>query len=74
VGAGEIGLGTSCRVFRDFRASKPFETIEEHLVFTIEPRVTVPGGGVVTIEEMVLVTAEGAQVVAASQTELMPIG
>jgi Xaa-Pro aminopeptidase len=55
-------------------ANKPFEPIEEHMVFTIEPRLTVPGRGVVTIEEMVLVTAGGAEFLAAPQTELILIG
>jgi Xaa-Pro aminopeptidase len=55
-------------------ANKPFEPIEEHMVFTIEPRLTVPSRGVVTIEEMVLVTAGGAEFLAAPQTELILIG
>jgi Xaa-Pro aminopeptidase len=55
-------------------ANKPFEIIEENMVFTIEPRLTVPGRGVVTIEEMVLVTAEGAEFLAAPQRELILIG
>ena len=55
-------------------ANKPFEIIEEHMVFTIEPRLPVPGRGVVTIEEMVLVTGEGAQFLAAPQKELLLIG
>ncbi len=55
-------------------ANKPFEAIEENMVFTIEPRLTVPGRGVVTIEEMVRVTAEGAQFLAEPQKELMLIG
>jgi Xaa-Pro aminopeptidase len=40
---------------------KPFQPIEANMVFTIEPRLTVPGHGVVTIEEMVLVTPTGAE-------------
>jgi len=55
-------------------ANKPFETIEEDMVFTIEPRLTVPGRGVVTIEEMVRVTEGGAEFLAAPQKELILIG
>ncbi len=55
-------------------ANKPFEAVEEDMVFTIEPRLTVPGRGVVTIEEMVLVTAGGAEFMAEPQTELILIG
>ena len=42
-------------------ARKPFQKLEEGMVFTIEPRLTVPGRGVVTIEEMVVVTRDGAE-------------
>ena len=55
-------------------ANKPFEPIEERMVFTIEPRLTVPGRGVVTIEEMVLVTGEGAEYLATPQKELILVG
>jgi Xaa-Pro aminopeptidase len=54
-------------------ANKPFETIEQNMVFTIEPRLKVPGRGVVTIEEMVLVTASGAEFLSKPQTELVLI-
>ncbi len=55
-------------------ATKPFEPIEENMVFTIEPRLTVPGRGVVTIEEMVLVTSDGAEYLSEPQKELILIG
>jgi len=39
---------------------KPFLPLEERMVFTIEPRLEVPGRGTATIEEMVVVTKNGA--------------
>jgi Xaa-Pro aminopeptidase len=55
-------------------ARKPFEPIEEGMVFTIEPRLTVPNRGVVTIEEMVIVTGDGAEYISTPQEELLLIG
>jgi Xaa-Pro aminopeptidase len=55
-------------------ANKPFEPIEEGMVFTIEPRLTVPNRGVVTIEEMVVVTGDGAEYISTPQEELLLIG
>ncbi len=54
-------------------ANKPFEKIEAGMVFTIEPRLTVPGRGVVTIEEMVVVTKTGAEYLSHPQQELILI-
>ncbi len=54
-------------------AHKPFQKLEEGMVFTLEPRLTVPGKGVVTIEEMVLVTKQGAEYLGPPQTELVLI-
>jgi Xaa-Pro aminopeptidase len=50
---------------------KPFHRLEEGMVFTIEPRLTVPGYGVVTIENMVVVRAAGAEYLSTPQTELL---
>jgi Xaa-Pro aminopeptidase len=50
---------------------KPFQPLEEGMVFTIEPRLTVPGRGVVTIEEMVVVGRDGAAYLSAPQTSLI---
>jgi Xaa-Pro aminopeptidase len=54
-------------------ARKPFVPIERGMVFTLEPRVTVPGRGVVTIEEMVVVTDAGAQFLSTPQREPLVI-
>ncbi|MDD8025474.1 MAG: Xaa-Pro peptidase family protein [Acidobacteriota bacterium] len=52
-------------------ARKPFRPLEPGMVFTIEPRLTVPGRGVVTIENMVVVTETGAAWLSDPQTELI---
>ncbi len=53
---------------------KPFQRLEAGMVFTIEPRLTVPGRGIVTIEEMVVVTETGADWLSVPQRELKLIG
>ena len=40
------------------------------MVFTIEPRVSVPGHGIVTIEEMVVITDQGARFLSTPQKEI----
>jgi Xaa-Pro aminopeptidase len=54
-------------------AQKPFQKLEEGMVFTIEPRLTVPGRGVVTIEEMVVVTKDGAEWMGRPQKDIVLI-
>jgi Xaa-Pro aminopeptidase len=51
-------------------AAKAGRMIEENMVFTLEPRLPVPGHGIATIEEMVLVTANGAEFLSLAQDEL----
>lgn len=52
-------------------AGRPFESIEEGMVFTIEPRLKVAGRGIVTIEEMVIVDKAGARYLSQPQTDLI---
>jgi len=52
-------------------AQKPFRKLEEGMVFTIEPRLTVPGRGVVTVEEMVVVTKDGAEWMGRTQKDIV---
>lgn len=55
-------------------ADKPFKKLEPGMVFTIEPRLTVPRRGICTIEEMVVVTREGCEWLSTPQKRLVLIG
>ena len=54
-------------------AGKPMQKLEEGMVFTLEPRLTIPGRGVATIEEMVVVTAAGAEWLGHPQKDILLI-
>lgn len=54
-------------------AHKPYKPLEPNMVFTLEPRLTIPNRGVATIEEMVVVTEQGAEFLSVPQTELILI-
>ncbi len=54
-------------------ARRPYARLDPGMVFTIEPRLTVPGRGVTTIEEMVVVTESGAEYLSTAQKELILI-
>jgi Xaa-Pro aminopeptidase len=54
-------------------AQKPFQEIQKDMVFTIEPRLTVPGYGIMSIEEMVLVSEKGAEFLSTPQKEVILI-
>lgn len=48
----------------------PFLPIEENQVFTIEPRLTIEGYGIATIEEEVVVTKDGCEFISDNQKEI----
>ena len=50
---------------------KPLQKLEPGMVFTIEPRLPVKDHGIVTIEEMVLVTESGAEYLSTPQRNLL---
>jgi Xaa-Pro aminopeptidase len=52
-------------------AQKPFQLLEEGMVFTIEPRLQIENRGTATIEEMVVVTQDGAVWLTTPQTEII---
>ncbi len=54
-------------------AQKPFQKLEPGMVFTIEPRLTIEGHGVASIEEMVVVTNEGCDWLTNPQKQLILI-
>ncbi|MBU0561334.1 MAG: Xaa-Pro peptidase family protein, partial [Bacteroidetes bacterium] len=48
----------------------PFIKIEESNVFTIEPRLTIEGYGIATMEEIVVVTEDGCEFLSEPQNEI----
>jgi Xaa-Pro aminopeptidase len=52
-------------------AQKPFQLLEEGMVFTIEPRLKIAKRGIATVEEMVLLTKAGAEWLSTPQKELI---
>jgi Xaa-Pro aminopeptidase len=52
---------------------KPFLPLEEGMVFTLEPRLTIPERGIATVEEMVVVTANGTEYLSTPQQALISV-
>lgn len=55
-------------------AEKVHQPLEKGMVFTLEPRISVPDRGIVTVEDMVMVTEDGAEYISTPQRELILIG
>ena len=51
----------------------PYMQVEEGQVFTIEPRLTIPGYGIATIEEEVVITKDGCKFLSKPQEDIILI-
>lgn len=63
------GAGILCPEWERYR-DLPYLEIEEGQVYTLEPRVTVKDYGVITMEEIIAVTKDGAKFLSSPQKEL----
>ncbi|MBD3387195.1 M24 family metallopeptidase [candidate division KSB1 bacterium] len=67
------GSGLLCPKWDRYK-NLPYSIVEKGQVFTIEPRLTVAGHGIATIEEIVQVTDDGCIFLSEPQKELILIG
>jgi len=51
-----------------------FLPVEEHQIYTLEPRLPIEGHGIATMEEIVVVTADGCRYLSEPQTQLYLVG
>lgn len=63
------GAGLLCPEWERY-GDKPYAEVEKGQCYTIEPRLTVPGYGVATIEEIVVVEDDGVRFLSAPQEDL----
>ncbi len=63
------GAGLLCPRWERY-GELPYKPVEEGQVYTLEPRVTVNGFGVATVEEIAVVTADGSRFLSSPQEEL----
>ena len=71
--AAHDGAGLLCPRWERY-GTKPDAIVEAGQCYTIEPRVNVPGHGVATMEEIVVVTDGGVRYLSEPQTEIMLVG
>ena len=63
------GAGLLCPIWERY-GDRPFARVEEGQCYTIEPRAPVEGHGVATMEEIVVVTADGCRWLSDPQDEI----
>jgi len=64
------GAGLLCPVWERY-GNLPYLKVEENQVYTLEPRIIIPGYGVATIEEIIVVGKDGGEFMSEPQRELM---
>jgi Xaa-Pro aminopeptidase len=64
------GAGLLCPEWERY-GDRPYSVVEEGQCYTLEPSVHVPGFGVATMEEVVVVTADGARFLSQPQEEIL---
>ena len=67
------GAGILCPEWDRYK-NLPYLKVEAGQVYTIEPRLTVEGYGIATVEEIVVVRENGCEYLSKPQTELILIG
>ncbi|MBN1164032.1 MAG: aminopeptidase P family protein [Candidatus Krumholzibacteriota bacterium] len=66
------GAGMLCPEWERY-GNLPYLKIEEGQVYTLEPRITIPEYGVATMEEIIVVRADGGEFLSHPQTEIILI-
>lgn len=67
------GAGLLCPEWERY-GSLPSLKIEENQVYTLEPRINIPGYGVATIEEIIVVRSDGGEFLSHPQQEIILVG
>jgi Xaa-Pro aminopeptidase len=66
------GAGLLCPEWERY-GNLPYLAIEENQVYTIEPRINIPGYGIATMEEIIVVRPDGGEFLSHPQRELFLI-